>query len=127
MGPSHAIGHQLGSVGKVPHGLTSCVCLPAVLRYERQHPNSKFWDVKRQEDVLEVINRELGWNQADAGDAVEEFYKSLGLPTRLSEVGLNDEKAVRQIAEQTLTDIWGNGEPQLTQVGEVLEVLHPVR
>lgn len=127
MGPSHAIGHQLGSVGKVPHGLTSCICLPAVLRYEKRHPNSDFWDIKRQEDVLKVINQELGWNQGDAGDAVEEFYKSLGLPTRLKEVGVEDQKAVRQIAEQTLTDIWGNGEPQMTKIEEVLEVLDQVR
>lgn len=127
MGPSHAIGHQMGSVGKVPHGLTSCVGLPAVLRYEKRHPESKHWDVERQKDVLQVFNMELGWNENDAGTAVEKFYKQLGLPTKLSEVGVTDERAIEQIARQTLTDIWGNGEPQLTKLEEVLEVLRDAR
>ena len=33
MGASHAIGHTLGGTFGVPHGLTSCVMLPAVLRW----------------------------------------------------------------------------------------------
>ena len=33
MGASHAIGHTLGGSFGVPHGLTSCVMLPAVLRW----------------------------------------------------------------------------------------------
>lgn len=127
MGPSHAIGHQMGSVGQVPHGLTSCIGLPATLRYEKKHPESKHWDVQKQQRVLDVYNKELGWNESDAGTAVENFYRQLGLPTKLSEVGVTDEKAIHQIAQQTLTDIWGNGEPQLTEVEEVLEVLSTAR
>ena len=127
MGPSHAIGHQLGSVGHVAHGLTSCVCLAGVLRYEKRHADSRFWNVPRHEDVLKAFNRELGWEESEAGEAVERFYRSLGLATRLKEVGVTSEKAIRQIAEQTLTDIWGNGEPQMTKIEEVLEVLDDVR
>ena len=33
MGASHGIGHVLGGTCNVPHGYTSCVMLPAVLRY----------------------------------------------------------------------------------------------
>src|SRR5262249_39759365 len=35
MGASHAIGHALGATCGVPHGYTSCVMLPHVLRYNR--------------------------------------------------------------------------------------------
>ena len=35
MGASHAIGHALGGICGVPHGYTSCVMLPHVLRYNR--------------------------------------------------------------------------------------------
>src|SRR5690606_29948920 len=35
MGASHAIGHVLGGSFGVPHGYTSCVMLPHVLRYNR--------------------------------------------------------------------------------------------
>src|SRR5207302_6388808 len=33
MGASHAIGHTLGGSYGVPHGITSCVLLPAVLKW----------------------------------------------------------------------------------------------
>src|SRR5258708_30512041 len=33
MGASHGIGHVLGGTCDVPHGYTSCVMLPSVLRY----------------------------------------------------------------------------------------------
>jgi len=33
MGASHAIGHALGGIFDVPHGITSCVVLPAVMQF----------------------------------------------------------------------------------------------
>jgi alcohol dehydrogenase class IV len=36
MGGSHGIGHQLGPLG-VGHGETSCILLPAVLKYNYAH------------------------------------------------------------------------------------------
>ena len=36
MGASHAIGHILGPAFDVPHGYTSCVALPAVLRWNAE-------------------------------------------------------------------------------------------
>ena len=38
MGASHAIGHALGGSCGVPHGYTSCVILPHVLRYNASLP-----------------------------------------------------------------------------------------
>jgi alcohol dehydrogenase class IV len=37
VGASHALGHALGAHNGVPHGLTSCVLLPAVLRWTEKH------------------------------------------------------------------------------------------
>ncbi|GAD96376.1 hypothetical protein ANI_1_1286084 [Paecilomyces variotii No. 5] len=127
VGPSHAIGHQLGSVGKVPHGLTSCVCLPATLRYEKEHPENQYFRLEGHKIVVDVFNEELGWQEKEAGDAVERFYRSLGLPTRLSDVGVTDDEAVWKIAEKTMTDIWGGGPRQIDDPKEIMKILETVR
>ena len=41
MGASHGIGYLLGSLGSVPHGQTSCVMLPAVLKWNEDHHPEK--------------------------------------------------------------------------------------
>jgi alcohol dehydrogenase class IV len=123
VGPSHAIGHQLGGVGKVPHGMTSCVILPSVLRYEKNGPKSQYWNVESQVKILDVFREALGWEEDDAGTALERFFKELGLPTRLSEVGIHDEKMLKIIAEKTLTDIWGGGPKQITDAQEIMNIL----
>ena len=127
MGPSHAIGHQLGSVGKVPHGLTSCVCLAPTLRYEKQNSGNQYFSIEGQRAVLTIFNDTLGWAETDAGDAVEKFYSSLGLPTRLSEVGVTSDEALHKIAEKTMTDIWAGGPKQIDDPKEIMKILETVR
>ncbi|KAK4570071.1 hypothetical protein LTR86_003041 [Recurvomyces mirabilis] len=116
-GPSHAIGHQLGSVGHVMHGITSCIMLAPVLKY--QAPGRR----EQQAAVLTVFNETLGWQEKDAADAVTRFVKLLGLPTRLIEVGVTREEDIEKIAEKTMTDIWGGGKPQLADSREVMKIL----
>ena len=78
MGASHAIGHVLGGSCDVPHGYTSCVMLPPVLRYNRSV------NAERQKLVAEA----MGHPGEDAADVIAAFVKGLGLPGRLSEVGV---------------------------------------
>lgn len=127
MGPSHAIGHQLGSVGGVPHGLTSCIMLAPVLRYEKAHPDSKWWDVSAQAEIVDVFNEVLGWKETEAGDAVQRFVREMGMKTRLGEVGVEGEEMLGRIAECTMTDVWGGGECQLDGPEQVREILEMVR
>lgn len=104
MGLSHAIGHQLGSVCGVMHGVTTCIMLAPVLRY--------FYEKRKesQGDVLKVWNKALGWEEARLADAVNRFVKMLELPSTLEEVGVENEEDLDRIAKHTLTDILGAGE-----------------
>lgn len=120
MGASHAIGHQIGSVAGVMHGITSCICLAPVLRYTKDR------NPEAQKMVLGIFNEMLGWHETEAGDCVERFVKTIGLSTRLSEVGVKDDKTVEKIAEKTMTDAWGGKERQL-EYDEVLQILNMVR
>lgn len=119
-GPSHAIGHQLGSVAGVMHGVTSCVMLGPVLRFSK--PKTQ----QAQEKILKIFNETLGWRETEAADAFIKFVQALGLPTTLHDVGVTDDETIRKIAEKTMTDVWGGQGCQLS-VEEVMEILDMAR
>ncbi|HUZ11645.1 MAG TPA: iron-containing alcohol dehydrogenase, partial [Caulobacteraceae bacterium] len=94
LGASHAIGHTLGGRLGVPHGLTSCVALPAVLAWNEPA------DAGRQSLVARLIGGAPG---ASAAEAVRTLCRDLGLPTRLAEVGVGPDQFAA-IAEATMHD-----------------------
>src|SRR5690606_34013573 len=96
MGISHAIGHVIGSVFDVPHGLTSCIALPAVMQF----------NYEAAPDRLEAIAKALGGSKgSDAPDLLREFIASLGLPTTMTEVGLGRD-TFDAIAAGTMHEGW---------------------
>ncbi|GAB7343741.1 hypothetical protein MBLNU457_1718t1 [Dothideomycetes sp. NU457] len=119
-GPSHAIGHQLGSAAGVMHGITSCVVLPAVLAYTETKTK------KAQKKILEVFNQTLAWEEDSASHALVKFIKMLGLPTSLAEVDVKDDAVIEQIAEKTMTDVWGGGKASLNK-DDILKILNWAR
>ncbi|CAG1971028.1 unnamed protein product [Fusarium graminearum] len=99
MGASHAIGHQLGSVGKVMHGITSCIMLPAVLRYTKDK------NPEAQARIVKIFNEALGWNEVEAGDCVARLVKIVDLPCSMKEVGVTQDEQIEQIIDKTMTDV----------------------
>lgn len=92
-GASHGIGHVLGGTGGIPHGYTSCVMLPHVLRFN--YPVNAL----RQAWVSEALGRP----GEEAAVVVEDLIAELGLPRTLREVGLAPELLDR-IAEHAMLD-----------------------
>ncbi len=78
MGASHGIGYILGGAYGVPHGITSCVMLPAVLE----------WNVSVNEARQQTVASLLGAPGEPAGPALRRFLAGLGLPSRLREIGI---------------------------------------
>lgn len=113
MGASHAIGHMLGGTAKVPHGYTSCVMSPYVLR----------WNVSVNADRQGRIAAALGDAQASAGDLADAFIRSLGMPRTLGAVGVREDQ-LPIIAEHTLGDMWGRTNPRpIRSAEDVLDIL----
>ena len=113
MGASHAIGHALGATCGVPHGYTSCVMLPHVLRYNRAV------NAERQGLVAEA----MGHPGEDAADVIWTFLGELGLPRRLGEVEVTRERFAA-IAAHTMRDAWLYTNPRKISTPEqVLEIL----
>jgi maleylacetate reductase len=92
-GASHGLGHQLGAVAGVPHGMTSCVLLPAVLAF-----NAPVSAARQAEIALA-----FGQSGKPAAEVVRHFIDSLGLPTRLSQLDV-DERLLPRVAETGLNN-----------------------
>jgi maleylacetate reductase len=111
-GASHVIGHVLGGTADVPHGYTSCVMLPHVLRFN--HPVN----AGRQARVSEALGRP----DEPAAEIVAELISGLGLPTRLRDVGVKPEQ-LDVIAEGSMHDRWIHTNPRKIDGPAVIRAL----
>jgi maleylacetate reductase len=95
MGASHGIGYVLGAVYNVPHGYTSCVMLPSVMR----------WNKSANADRQAMVSAAMGHPGEDAGDVLDAFIRELGMPRSLQDVRIGPEHFDR-IAEQAMGTPW---------------------
>jgi maleylacetate reductase len=102
MGASHAIGHAIGSMFNVAHGLTSCVVLPAVIQFNGETVAPR----------LANVVRALGGQRAQgAPDLVRAMIARLGLPISLRDIGLGRDSFPR-IARAAMTEGWIKSNPR---------------
>ena len=115
MGASHGIGYVLGAVFDVPHGHTSCIMLPSVMRW------NKSVNAERQALVAAAMDRP----GEDAGDVLAAFIAGLGMPRNLAAVNVGRQEFDR-IAEQAMGTPWVPRNPRRidgpAQVREILEL-----
>ena len=113
MGASHGIGYVLGAAHGVPHGYTSCVMLPAVMR----------WNKPANADRQALVAAAMGRPGADAGDVLDDFIRKLGLPRSLREVIVTAEH-FDDIARQAMATPWVPRNPRrIDGPAEVHEIL----
>jgi maleylacetate reductase len=111
-GASHGIGHVLGGTAGVPHGYTSCVMLPHVLRFNHMV----------NADKQARVSDALGQPDTTAADAVGALISKLGLPTRLRDVGVREEQ-LDLIAENSMHDRWIHTNPRKIDGPAVIRTL----
>jgi maleylacetate reductase len=100
-GASHGIGHVLGGTADVPHGYTSCVMLPHVLRFN--------YAVNPERQAL--VSAALGRPGDPAAEVVAGLIAALGLPQRLRDVAVRPDQLDR-IAELSMHDRWIHTNPR---------------
>jgi len=109
-GASHGIGHQLGAVAGTPHGICSCVLLPAVLEWNVDH------SLPAQQRISDILKAD------SAADGVRQLLRDLELPARLSEadVDIND---LPEIAAGSTDNRWVKTNPRPLETAEDIEEL----
>jgi alcohol dehydrogenase class IV len=100
-GASHGMGHSLGAVTGMSHGYTSCIMLPHVLRWNRDHC------APAQQRIAEALGRRDG----DAAQGIAELVAALGLPGRLRDLGVRQDQ-FETIARGALENLWVRTNPR---------------
>jgi maleylacetate reductase len=117
MGASHGIGYVLGAAYGVPHGYTSCVMLPAVMRWNTQE-NSQY-----NADRQALVATAMGQPGKDASDVLDQFIRDLGMPRTLHNVGVGREH-FDEIARQAMATPWVPRNPRnIDGPAEVRDIL----
>lgn len=92
LGITHSMSHPCGGHYGVAHGVANAINLPHSIRFNARGGSDI---ANRYRDVAEVLGSEPGGADADVGDAladrVTELTRAVGLPQRLSEVGVPEE------------------------------------
>jgi maleylacetate reductase len=115
MGASHGIGYVLGAEFDIPHGHTSCIMLPAVMR----------WNKPANAERQALVSAAMSQAGRDAGDVLDTFIAALGMPRSLGAVKIGRERFQR-IADQAMATPWVPRNPRRidgpAQVREILEL-----
>jgi maleylacetate reductase len=112
-GASHGIGHVLGGTCDVPHGYTSCVMLPYVMRY----------NLPANAEKQALVAEAMGHPGKAASDVLDAFIAGLGMPRTLSAVGVTEDK-FETIARAALLDHYLHTNPRpIGGVADIMEIL----
>jgi maleylacetate reductase len=115
MGASHGIGYVLGSAHGVPHGYTSCVMLPSVMR----------WNKPVNGERQALVSEAMCQGGKDASEVLDNFIRDLGMPRSLREVRVTSEH-FDAIAQQAMSTPWVPRNPRKiggpAEVREILEL-----
>lgn len=116
---THMIGHELTALHGLDHGVTLAIVFPGVMHVLRDAKREKLlqyaervWDIREGSEEERITN---------AIRKTEEFFRSLGMKTRLSEHHIGDE-TIKEIVTRFEKRGWKLGEAGVTpnQVEEIL-------
>ena len=102
---SHAIEHELSAYYDISHGAGLAIITPSWMRHVLGEETAwKFaeygknvWGIKKSEDKMRLAN--------EAIDRTRKFFNSLGMPSKLKDLGIPDQK-FEEMAKNALRD-WG--------------------
>lgn len=99
---SHNIEHELSGIYDIAHGAGLSIIFPAWMKYVYKEHTSRFVRF-----AVRVMDVDSGCNSVDdmildAIHRLEQFYKSMELPTRLSQIGI-DNSRFKEMAQKAGT------------------------
>ena len=115
LGPVHSLSHALGSLSnlKLHHGTLNAILLPAVLCFNEGHVGEKYADLRRAMNLPE---------KADLASAIRGKSRSIGLPSGLSNLGV-DSSVFEEVIEKALIDHSNNTSPRKPTAQQFVELL----
>ena len=109
VGLVHSLGHALGAVAHLPHGLCMNLFLPYVLKYNKEVNGGKIAELLLPLAGPDIYAQTPGHLRADKAIATiqamrDRIYALTKLPRTLSETGKVSEAQLDEVAEKALND-----------------------
>ena len=120
LGAAHSLSHPLSSELGIQHGLANAVCLPAVMRFNRDVVTDRYARIARCLGIgtpdlseTELANRAI--------DATVDLNRRVGIPTNLAELGVKKEQ-LPPLARKAFADPCHRTNPRPCSQADLLEL-----
>jgi lactaldehyde reductase len=123
-GITHSMSHPCGARYGVPHGMANAINLPPVIEFNAVASEAVADQFRTAAELLGVDARGGGEQVGEAlADHVRELRARLGLPGRLSEVGV-PEAGIPQLAEDAMGEGSTLVNPREPSTEDFVELFH---
>ena len=119
LGIVHSMAHPLSALYDTPHGVACASILPTVLEYNAEATGERYREIARAMGVKNVDAMSQAEYRRAAIDAVKQLSKDVGIPQKISEVGVKEED-VRFLAESAMADACTPGNPKDPTLEDVI-------
>jgi len=102
LGAAHSLSHSLSAVCHVPHGLANAICLEPVMKFNIEKCQEEYAKVAACFGV-NTFEMTLAEAAERAIEAVTDLKKRIGIPEKLSDVGVKKED-LEELAEKAFLD-----------------------
>ena len=117
---THMIGHELTAFFGLDHAVTLAIVLPSLLKETRDEKKQKLLQFGQRVWGIEVGNEDQMIDEAIA--ETEEFFRSLGIKTKLSEYGIKKEQ-LTPVVERFTSRGWKLGENKSINAERIEKIL----
>jgi alcohol dehydrogenase class IV len=125
VGLVHALGHSIGTRGKVAHGTALASVLPEVLRFYLGTRDRELALVGIAFGVASAAETEATAAGAAIG-AIEKLLRDVDQRRTLRDLGLGDDAAIAQLTTDTIDDAAIRNSPRLPTAVEARTILESV-
>ena len=125
LGIDHSMAHPLSAVYDIPHGTACAILLAPVLKFNAPATGERYREIARAMGVANVDNMSQDEYRAAAIDAVAKLSADVGIPTKLSELGVKAED-IDFLAASALADACTPGNPRDVTKEEIAEIYRSI-
>ena len=118
LGIVHSMAHPLGAHYDTPHGVANALLLPYVMEYNAESPAApKYIHIAKAMGINTDGMTEAEGVKA-AVEAVKQLSLSIGIPQKLSEIGVRKEN-LHTLAVDAFNDVCTGGNPRPTSIEDI--------
>ena len=111
----------MSAVFDTPHGVADALLLPYVMEFNASAVGEKYRDIAKAMGVKGTCEMTEAEYKKAAVDAVKKLSEDVGIPKRLRDVGVTEDKLI-QISKDAAADVCTPGNPKLATESDILKL-----